>query len=640
LAKNKFHIKWLHKLYIFAILIAVVPALFISLTLKGKTEQEITQFINTELTIIADDVAKEINDFFLNQLEKQSLLKKSLENEDLGSNEKVSLVVSAVKTIDELVSISIIFYENGSYSPAIQTRKSFFDSLLAAHNPAAAKLINDQIRITELLTKEGRQFGNPVFIKGLNEWFIYLALPVNILNAPKAFLVSIISLDRLRKRLSNPKYSQVGSILIADANGNSIIADLTPAVNQSIINNTVELLKGKMRVTQVTNYTVNGKKIVVSTAFPENVKWVVIATEDYDSAYSLVGEFDKAIYLWLFIGIILAVGAALFLSDRIKKPIQELGKKADQIAGGDFDIKINYKVNDSIGKLGSSMEFMSKSLKENFQKIARQKAELEEYSKTLEHKVAERTRKLSETNKSLEKAYQQVLELNLEKNEFLGIAAHDLKNPLTAIKGFGEIIIGDKTLERDDLERYADIIVKSSERMFEIITSLLDINRIEEGKVEVKYMEVSANGLAKSIIKQNSKAAAEKEITINKNLLEEDLEFLTDPSLTMQILDNFISNAIKFSPKGKDIVVKITADEKSVAFSVKDNGPGLSDEDKSKLFTKFAKLSARPTGGEHSTGLGLSIVKKITEMLGGEIRVESELRKGAEFILILPRDGG
>ncbi|NOX18422.1 MAG: HAMP domain-containing protein [Chlorobi bacterium] len=640
MAKNKFHIKWLHKLYIFAILIAVVPALFISLTLKGKTEQEITQFINTELTIIADDVAKEINDFFLNQLEKQSLLKKSLENEDLGSNEKVSLVVSAVKTIDELVSISIIFYENGSYSPAIQTRKSFFDSLLAAHNPAAAKLINDQIRITELLTKEGRQFGNPVFIKGLNEWFIYLALPVNILNAPKAFLVSIISLDRLRKRLSNPKYSQVGSILIADANGNSIIADLTPAVNQSIINNTVELLKGKMRVTQVTNYTVNGKKIVVSTAFPENVKWVVIATEDYDSAYSLVGEFDKAIYLWLFIGIILAVGAALFLSDRIKKPIQELGKKADQIAGGDFDIKINYKVNDSIGKLGSSMEFMSKSLKENFQKIARQKAELEEYSKTLEHKVAERTRKLSETNKSLEKAYQQVLELNLEKNEFLGIAAHDLKNPLTAIKGFGEIIIGDKTLERDDLERYADIIVKSSERMFEIITSLLDINRIEEGKVEVKYMEVSANGLAKSIIKQNSKAAAEKEITINKNLLEEDLEFLTDPSLTMQILDNFISNAIKFSPKGKDIVVKITADEKSVAFSVKDNGPGLSDEDKSKLFTKFAKLSARPTGGEHSTGLGLSIVKKITEMLGGEIRVESELRKGAEFILILPRDGG
>jgi signal transduction histidine kinase len=280
---------------------------------------------------------------------------------------------------------------------------------------------------------------------------------------------------------------------------------------------------------------------------------------------------------------------------------------------------------------------MSKSLKSSFLEIEKQNLELEEYSKTLEQKVLDRTEKLKETNNDLQKAYLQVLELNNEKNEFLGIAAHDLKNPLVAIKGFGEIIQTDSTLERSELEEFAKTIVESSERMFDIITSLLDINRIEEGRIEINYETNSANKLLESLVTQNSEAANNKGITLKYNKIIDDVLFNTDKTLFLQVMDNFISNGIKFSPFNKNIDINVIDKNDSVVFEVKDYGPGLSDDDKSKLFQKFSKLSARPTAGEHSTGLGLSISKKIAEMLGGDIEVISELGKGASFSLVIPK---
>jgi signal transduction histidine kinase len=108
----------------------------------------------------------------------------------------------------------------------------------------------------------------------------------------------------------------------------------------------------------------------------------------------------------------------------------------------------------------------------------------------------------------------------------------------------------------------------------------------------------------------------------------------TDQTLLTQIIDNILSNAIKFSPADKEIFIELMRRGDRIIIKVKDQGPGFTDRDKEKLFGKFAKLSARPTGGEHSTGLGLSIVKKLVEILGGSISVESEAGHGAEFILV------
>jgi signal transduction histidine kinase len=114
---------------------------------------------------------------------------------------------------------------------------------------------------------------------------------------------------------------------------------------------------------------------------------------------------------------------------------------------------------------------------------------------------------------------------------------------------------------------------------------------------------------------------------------------VVDPTVTTQVFENLISNAIKYSPPGKTITVRLTEEASGVRFEVRDEGPGLSVEDHRKLFGKFARLSAKPTGGEHATGLGLSIVKRMVEAMNGKVWCESELGKGASFMVELPFRG-
>ncbi len=635
--KINYRIKWQHILVIYAIVLAVLPALVIGINLINKIEQELIQSVNLQLTNVTNNVSNEINYFFVDQLEKQYLIKKSIENENLGVNEKVALIVSAVSSIDEIISIELFFKEKNKLTTAIQSQKAFIDSLVANKNTQLSKLIKNKDDVVNKLISENKQFGNPLFIKSLNHWCIYSILPVEINDAPEAYLLSLIDLSALEKNLSKPSYTEAGSIIITNLHGESIFNSIDSLTNQDMVGDAINMLKGNARVTEVSSYVKNDEKFVFSAAFTENIKWVVIAIGNYNKTYSLVMDMNKTMNIWIVLGIVLAILLGMLATLRIKRPINHLVKKAEELSNGNFDIVVNYKLDDSIGTLGSSMETMGKSLKNSFLKIEKQNVELEEYSKSLENKVVERTQKLKDTNNDLQKAYMQVLELNNEKNEFLGIAAHDLKNPLVAIKGFGEIIQHDSKLTREDLEEFAGTIVESSERMFDIITSLLDINKIEEGKVNIKYEIASANEIVKTLINQNIESAKKKEITIDFIPLNQDTEFNTDRTLLSQVLDNCISNAIKFSPIGKSIGISIFDHPKSIIFEVKDNGPGLSKDDKLKLFKKFSKLSARPTAGEHSTGLGLSISKKIAEILGGDISVESELGSGAKFIIEIPK---
>ncbi len=635
--KINYKIKWQHVLITFAIVLAVLPALIIGLNLISKTEQELTQSVNLQLTNIANNVASEINYFFVDQLEKQFLIKKSIENESLGVNEKIALIVSAVSSIDELISIELIFSEKAGFTSAIQSQKAFVDSLVLANNKELSELIKNSSVVASKLISEDKQFGSPMYINSLNHWCIYSILPVKLNDAPEAYLVSLIGLSSLEKNLSRPSYSVAGSLIIANEQGETIFNSIDSLTNQDIVSDAIDMLSGDARVTEVSSYVIDNEKFVFSAAFTENIKWVVIAIENYNQAYSLVTDMNKTMNIWIALGIALAILFGIITTQRIRKPINHLVEKAYELSNGNFDIVVDYKLDDSIGILGTSMEAMGKSLKSSFLKIEKQNVELEEYNKTLENRVFERTLKLKETNDDLQKAYTQVLELNNEKNEFLGIAAHDLKNPLVAIKGFGEIILHDDGLTREDLEEFAGTIVESSERMFDIITSLLDINKIEEGRVSIKYEVTSANEVVRTLIKQNIESAKKKEIVISFNPLKEDAEFNTDKTLVSQVLDNFISNALKFSPIGKNIEINIINLSETIIFEVKDNGPGLSEDDKLNLFKKFAKLSARPTAGENSTGLGLSISKKITEMLGGSVFVESELGNGAKFKIELPK---
>jgi two-component system, sensor histidine kinase and response regulator len=240
---------------------------------------------------------------------------------------------------------------------------------------------------------------------------------------------------------------------------------------------------------------------------------------------------------------------------------------------------------------------------------------------------------LRDQNKHLE-------QLNKEKSEFLGIAAHDLKNPLSGIIGLSEMIalreeIGIPDTEITDM---AQQIKQSSHLMFEIVANLLDVNRIEEGDFKLFPRELNIYELCSSILTRYESASAKKNITlIHTPITTSSGTVFADDIASVQVLDNIISNAIKYSPHGKTVsVIHEVGAENFLRVRVKDQGQGLTDDDKKLLFQKFSKLSARPTNGEHSTGLGLSIAKKLADLMNVAIYVESEYGNGATFVVDFP----
>ena len=242
------------------------------------------------------------------------------------------------------------------------------------------------------------------------------------------------------------------------------------------------------------------------------------------------------------------------------------------------------------------------------------------------------------THLELKHARERLREMNEEKNEFMGIAAHDLRNPLSAIQGYAEMIIEDaQSLAHRDLEGNGQRIREAAKRMTEMVQKFLDANRIERGELKLNMAISDLSPLLQSVLETQSPHATAKGQMIQLELPPTPTLALADVSITFQVFENLVSNAVKYSPPGKKIFVRLKAEAGVVRFEVEDQGPGLSKEDQKKLFGKFARLSAKPTGGEHSTGLGLSIVKRLVEAMNGKVWCESELGMGAKFIVTIPQ---
>jgi two-component system, sensor histidine kinase and response regulator len=245
-------------------------------------------------------------------------------------------------------------------------------------------------------------------------------------------------------------------------------------------------------------------------------------------------------------------------------------------------------------------------------------------------------RKQAET--ALEQKNAALMRANQEKNEFLGIAAHDLKNPLAAIRSLAQLLkLGAGSDSAAQVAEYAEAIESGAQKMFTLITNLLDVNAIESGSLAVNFENVDARALVLKIIADYQHQANAKLITLAASLPEDALWVESNCDTLAQVLDNLVSNALKYSPPATTVSLDLSADAQGHAhLRICDQGPGFSAADKTRLFSKFARLSAKPTGGEHSTGLGLFIVKKLCDALHIELVCHSESGQGACFDLSLP----
>lgn len=260
---------------------------------------------------------------------------------------------------------------------------------------------------------------------------------------------------------------------------------------------------------------------------------------------------------------------------------------------------------------------------------------IKEQKDKLEHQVAQRTIELQNTNQQLSDINSKLLDLNREKDGLINMVAHDLKSPLCSIIGFIELIKREGELNPKQNE-YLSIIDSVSQDGMYLIDDFLDVHSFEYGDSKVNIKQIHLVEFVTDWLKTFNQQISNKE---QKLILETNIEtplYQTDPFMLSRVLNNLLSNAIKFSQKGKSIFVSVSQTDKVINFSVKDEGPGISVNDQNLMFKRFQKLSARPTAGESSNGLGLSIVQALIEKLEGKIVVKSQLGVGTEFIISLP----
>ncbi len=248
------------------------------------------------------------------------------------------------------------------------------------------------------------------------------------------------------------------------------------------------------------------------------------------------------------------------------------------------------------------------------------------------HLKNDSNRRLSLLNKEVNDRNESLRALNEEKNNLINIVAHDLKSPIAGIIGAAQLM-DDMGLDGEKKEMN-QFVVKAARRMSNMVSEILNVEAIEKNIAEIRVRPYNVSSTVEDICNQFSGQAARKEIAIERQI-DTDLVGLVDERYINQVVENLLSNALKFSPPKKNVVVRLSKPRDYLTLEVKDEGPGLSIGDKQKLFQRFQRLSAKPTGNESSTGLGLFIVKEFVEKMGGHVGVESELGEGASFFVEL-----
>jgi signal transduction histidine kinase len=264
--------------------------------------------------------------------------------------------------------------------------------------------------------------------------------------------------------------------------------------------------------------------------------------------------------------------------------------------------------------------------------------QLQHANTRLEERVRQRTRELTQANARLSAQWTRLQRANAFKSEVLGTVAHDLRNPLSVILGRTEMLtemVGTAALSPESINAQIGHIRSAANRVTEIVNSLIRDAMADAHDITIRPETIDMVALVKDLVEANQPLAGRKDQTIDV-AAPQTLLSVCDPDRMREAIDNLLSNAIKYSPPGSRIEVGVAEEDGRTVIRVIDQGPGLAPEDMARLFERFQRLSARPTGGEPSTGLGLSIVKRIVDLHNGVVGVQETGPTGSTFTVAIP----
>jgi len=308
------------------------------------------------------------------------------------------------------------------------------------------------------------------------------------------------------------------------------------------------------------------------------------------------------------------------------KPVNQLARVTQSVATGDFSQKVDIKSRDELGELGRSVNRMTESLEIQSEEIQGKVGELEKVNTDLQAREHE----LRLTNQQLETA-------NRLKSQFLATMSHELRTPLNSIIGFSELLEDETYGNLNPKQtKYIGNIVVSSRHLLQLINDILDLAKVESGTIEIHPESLSlheAMSIIKSVVEP---LATKKSISMEINMDEQVQSVAADPARFKQILYNLLSNAIKFTPAGGMVSMDVSRKNGTVEISVSDTGIGISQEDQERIFSEFLQVEGSYARKYEGTGLGLALTKKLVELHGGRIWVESAPGKGSRFIFTMP----
>lgn len=362
----------------------------------------------------------------------------------------------------------------------------------------------------------------------------------------------------------------------------------------------------------------------------------------------IMSQLFSTIFLVTVVTLLLASGIAILLATSISNPLGRMVDVIRDLERGNLQARSNIISNDEMGVLSQSFDTMALEIERN-------RRELEDLNRNLEFRVAEKTDNLTKAyerlqlsnqnlavaNRELEAANRKLMELDQLKSDFISVVSHELRTPLTSIKAFTELILMKQKMNLDKRNRLLSIINNESDRLARLINDILDLTKIEAGKLSWHISSVSIGEIIRNSVSSIASLANNKSLSITLRVPDSLPRIYGDRDRLVQVITNILSNAIKFTPQGGSVSVSAVREEEprqQIVVRIVDSGVGIHPKDIDVIFEKFQRSGDILTTHAEGTGLGLAITKQIVEYHGGRIWAESSPGVGSTFAFTLPLD--
>ncbi len=402
-----------------------------------------------------------------------------------------------------------------------------------------------------------------------------------------------VSIEPLIKMLDKVRVYETGYILLFDNKGTPVVSNNANKLDFYGWDRVSNILNGMTfnGLSSVDRYEsiIDSMPVVSSgnmVSIIPNLNWALIVEWPISESDKIIEDFRNTVLITIIISIIIVLLMALLFSNRLVKPIKALEERAKEIESGNFDKQVSISTNDELEELADSFNGMSVGLKR-----------LEEL-----------------------------------KNEFVYVAAHELRAPVTAIKGYMELIFdGSGGTITPEMEHLLSPVKKSNERLVNLVNDLLKVARSEAGKLEISISPADIKKEISAIVDEAHPLALKRNITVTYDQSVELPLVNINTGSFKEVIMNFVSNAIKYGKDNGSIIISHEVKDGFVYTSIKDDGRGMSEEDQKHLFEKFFRAGDVKNTSIEGTGLGLFITKELVEKMGGTLSVSSKLGEGTCF---------